>query len=172
MSRRKAAELGLRPLGALRSYRVVGVPPDEMGVGPAVAIPAALDGAGLGMGDVDVFEINEAFAAQAAYCVRKLGIPAHKVNPHGGAIPLRHPHGCTGARQVATHLHELRRRRARYGVVSMCIGTGWAPPPSSRPSKNIYMRAARPRRTSADAARHHPWDHVGRDIDDRARGHG
>ena len=124
MSRRKAAELGLRPLGALRSYRVVGVPPDEMGVGPAVAIPAALDGAGLGMGDVDVFEINEAFAAQAAYCVRKLGIPAHKVNPLGGAIALGHPLGCTGARQVATLLHELRRRRARYGVVSMCIGTG------------------------------------------------
>ena len=95
-----------------------------MGVGPAVAIPAALDGAGLGMGDVDVFEINEAFAAQAAYCVRKLGIPSHKVNPLGGAIALGHPLGCTGARQVATLLHELRRRRARYGVVSMCIGTG------------------------------------------------
>ena len=68
--------------------------------------------------------LTEAFAAQAAYCVRKLGIPAHKVNPLGGAIALGHPLGCTGARQVATLLHELRRRRARYGVVSMCIGTG------------------------------------------------
>ena len=79
---------------------------------------------GAGIGDVDVFEINEAFARAGGACVRKLGIPAHKVNPLGGAIALGHPLGCTGARQVATLLHELRRRRARYGVVSMCIGTG------------------------------------------------
>ncbi len=123
-SRSLADELGLRPLGTLLSYRVIGVPPDEMGVGPAVAIPAALEAAGLTLGDVDIFEINEAFAAQAAYCVRKLGIPADKLNPLGGAIALGHPLGCTGARQVATLLHALRRKRKRVGVVSMCVGTG------------------------------------------------
>jgi len=124
MSRAKARQLGLRPLGVLRSYRVVGCKPDEMGVGPAVAIPAALEAAGLSLEQVDVFEINEAFAAQAVYCVRKLGIPMDKVNPLGGAIALGHPLGCTGARQVATLLHQLRRTGQRYGVVSMCIGTG------------------------------------------------
>lgn len=124
MSRAKARSLGLRPLGALRSYQVVGCKPDEMGVGPAVAIPAALAAAGLAPSQIDVFEINEAFAAQALYCVRKLGLPMEKVNPNGGAIALGHPLACTGARQVATLLHELRRTNQRYGVVSMCIGTG------------------------------------------------
>ena len=95
-----------------------------MGVGPAVAIPAALEACGLTVADIDVYEINEAFAAQAVYCVKKLGIPMDKVNPLGGAIALGHPLGCTGARQVATLLHQLRRTGQRYGVVSMCIGTG------------------------------------------------
>ncbi len=123
-SRAKARSLGLRPLGALRSYRAVGVRPDEMGVGPAVAVPAALSAARLHASQVDVYEINEAFAAQAAYCARKLGIPDAKLNPLGGAIALGHPLGMTGNRQVATLLHQLRRRGQRYGVVSMCIGTG------------------------------------------------
>lgn len=117
--------LGLPVLGVLRASAVVGVPPDVMGIGPALAIPAALERAGLTVDDVDVFEINEAFASQAVYCVEKLGIPLEKVNPNGGAIALGHPLGCTGARQVVTLLHELRRRKRRaYGVVSMCIGTG------------------------------------------------
>ncbi|XP_074552421.1 3-ketoacyl-CoA thiolase, peroxisomal [Halichoeres trimaculatus] len=126
LGRRSAVEaLGLPVLGVLRGSAVVGVPPDVMGIGPAFAIPAALEQAGLTVADVDVFEINEAFASQAVYCVEKLGIPLDKVNPNGGAIALGHPLGCTGARQVVTLLNELRRRgRRAYGVVSMCIGTG------------------------------------------------
>uniref|UniRef100_A0A673UCK0 Acetyl-CoA acyltransferase 1 n=1 Tax=Suricata suricatta TaxID=37032 RepID=A0A673UCK0_SURSU len=123
--RAKAEQLGLPILGVLRSYAVVGVPPDIMGIGPAYAIPVALQKAGLTVDDVDIFEINEAFASQAVYCVEKLGLPAEKVNPLGGAVALGHPLGCTGARQVVTLLNELKRRGKRaYGVVSMCIGTG------------------------------------------------
>ncbi|XP_053116259.1 3-ketoacyl-CoA thiolase, peroxisomal isoform X1 [Hemicordylus capensis] len=123
--RSKASQLHLPVLGVLKSYAVVGVPPDVMGIGPAYAIPVALEKAGLTVNDIDIFEINEAFASQAVYCVEKLGIPLEKVNPLGGAIALGHPLGCTGARQVVTLLHELQRRGKRgYGVVSMCIGTG------------------------------------------------
>ncbi|KAJ8375004.1 hypothetical protein SKAU_G00055840 [Synaphobranchus kaupii] len=126
VGRRSAVEAqGLPVLGILRASAVVGVPPDVMGIGPAYAIPAALRKAGLTVADIDVFEINEAFASQAVYCVEKLGIPLEKVNPNGGAIALGHPLGCTGARQVVTLLNELQRRSKRaYGVVSMCIGTG------------------------------------------------
>uniref|UniRef100_A0A667ZNU6 Acetyl-CoA acyltransferase 1 n=1 Tax=Myripristis murdjan TaxID=586833 RepID=A0A667ZNU6_9TELE len=126
VGRRSAVEAcGLPVLGVLRGSAVVGVPPDVMGIGPAYAIPAALELAGLTVADIDVFEINEAFASQAVYCVEKLGIPMEKVNPNGGAIALGHPLGCTGARQVVTLLNELKRRGKRaYGVVSMCIGTG------------------------------------------------
>lgn len=123
--RSKAAQMGLPVLGVLKSYAVVGVPPDIMGIGPAYAIPVALEKAGLTVNDIDVYEINEAFASQVVYCVEKLGIPKEKVNPLGGAIALGHPLGCTGARQVVTLLNELKRRGKRaYGVVSMCIGTG------------------------------------------------
>ncbi|XP_062377970.1 3-ketoacyl-CoA thiolase, peroxisomal [Sardina pilchardus] len=126
VGRRSAVEaLGLPVLGVLRASAVLGVPPDVMGIGPAYAIPAALEQAGLTVADIDVYEINEAFASQAVYCVEKLGIPLEKVNPNGGAIALGHPLGCTGARQVVTLLNELKRRGRRgYGVVSMCIGTG------------------------------------------------
>uniref|UniRef100_A0A8C1UA14 Acetyl-CoA acyltransferase 1 n=1 Tax=Cyprinus carpio TaxID=7962 RepID=A0A8C1UA14_CYPCA len=126
IGRRSTVEkLGLPVFGVLRACAVVGVPPDVMGIGPAYAIPEALNQAGLTVDDIDVFEINEAFASQAVYCVEKLGIPMEKVNPNGGAIALGHPLGCTGARQVVTVLNELKRRRKRgYGVVSMCIGTG------------------------------------------------
>lgn len=126
VGRRSAVEaLGLPVFGILRASAVVGVPPDVMGIGPAYAIPAALEQAGLTVDDIDVYEINEAFASQAVYCVEKLGIPPERVNPNGGAIALGHPLGCTGARQVVTLLNELKRRGRRgYGVVSMCIGTG------------------------------------------------
>jgi len=124
MSRAKAESLGLTPLGTIRMYTVVGVPPDIMGVGPAFAIPAALKKAGMELSDIDLFEINEAFAAQALYCVRELGIDADKVNPNGGAIALGHPLGCTGSRMTATLLHEMKREGHRFGVVSMCIGGG------------------------------------------------
>ena len=124
MSRAKAEALGLPILGVMRMYTVVGVPPDIMGVGPLYAIPKALEKAGLSKDDIDVYEINEAFASQALYCVRELGIDADKVNPNGGAIALGHPLGCTGARMTATLLHEMKRKGHRYGVVSMCIGGG------------------------------------------------
>ncbi|CAH1788613.1 unnamed protein product [Owenia fusiformis] len=124
-TRSAARRQNLPVLGVLRSYAVVGVPPDVMGIGPAFAIPHALNKAGLTVEDVDIFEINEAFASQATYCIHKLGIPREKLNPKGGAIAFGHPLGMTGARMVATLLHELKRRGKRsYGVVSMCMGTG------------------------------------------------
>jgi len=95
-----------------------------MGVGPRYAIPVALEKAGLTVNDIDVFEINEAFATQALWSAQQLKIPLEKVNPNGGAIALGHPLGCTGARQIATLLHQLRRTKKRFGVTSMCIGTG------------------------------------------------
>jgi len=124
MRRSVAKKLGLTPLAAFRSFAVVGVPPSVMGIGPAVAIPEAVKKAGIKINEVDVFEINEAFASQAVYSVKKLGIPMEKVNPNGGAIALGHPLGCTGARQIATILPELKRSNGKYGVISMCIGTG------------------------------------------------
>lgn len=126
MARRsEAARRGLKVFGVVRGYAVVGCPPDIMGIGPAVAIPELLKKTGLTIDDIEVFEINEAFASQAYYTVKKLGIPSEKVNPLGGAIALGHPLGCTGARQIATLLHELERRGKRaFGVVSMCMGTG------------------------------------------------
>ncbi len=124
MDREKAEERGLNVLGVLKSYQVVGVPPEIMGVGPLYAIPKAVEAAGLTLDDIDVFEINEAFASQALYCIRELGIDMDKVNPNGGAIALGHPLGATGARMTATLLHEMKRRNARYGIVSMCVGGG------------------------------------------------
>ena len=124
MRRSKANKLGLKILGSFRGFKCVGVLPDEMGVGPAAAIPALLSDVGVDINQVDIFEINEAFASQATYCVKKLGIPMKKVNPLGGAIALGHPLGMTGARQVATLMHELRRTGGKVGIVSMCIGTG------------------------------------------------
>jgi len=124
MSSEKAKELGLKPLGTLLSYRVVGVPPEIMGVGPAHAIPAAVEAAGLTIDQIDLFEINEAFASQSVYCVKSLGIEPKKVNVNGGAIALGHPLGCTGAKLTATLLHQMKRDGKRYGVVSMCIGGG------------------------------------------------
>jgi acetyl-CoA acyltransferase len=115
---------GLPILGLLKTYAVVGVPPDIMGIGPAVAIPKALQQAGLTLDDIGLFEVNEAFASQAVYSVRELGIDPEKVNVNGGAIALGHPLGCTGAKLTATLLHEMKRRGVRYGVVSMCIGGG------------------------------------------------
>ena len=124
MKRKTAERLGLSILGKFVSFAVVGVPPKIMGIGPAVAIPEALQKASLSIKDIDIYELNEAFASQAVYCIEKLGLDPSKVNPKGGAIALGHPLGCTGARQIATLLPELRRRKGRLGVVSMCIGTG------------------------------------------------
>jgi len=123
-AREIAEDKGLPILGVLKTYQVVGVPPEIMGVGPLYAIPKAVEAAGLTLDDIGLFEINEAFAAQALYCVRELGIDVDKVNVNGGAIALGHPLGCTGAKLTATLLHEMKRRGVRYGVVSMCIGGG------------------------------------------------
>jgi acetyl-CoA acyltransferase len=124
MSRDKAEALGLKPLAAFRSYAVGGCPPEVMGIGPTVAIPKALKLAGITLDQVDVFELNEAFASQALASMKVLGIDSAKVNFNGGAIALGHPLGCTGAKLTATLLHEMKRQNARYGVVSMCIGGG------------------------------------------------
>jgi len=123
-SRRKAKQLGLTPILKFRAFAVRGVPPEIMGIGPAVAIPEAVKKAGLTLKDIDCFEINEAFASQAAYSIKSLGLNEDKVNPLGGAIALGHPLGCTGARQIATLANHLRRNKLRYGCTSMCIGTG------------------------------------------------
>ena len=111
-------------LGRILSYQVAGVPPEIMGIGPAVAIPKALEKCGLDVRHIDSWEVNEAFASQATYCVEKLGIPYNKLNQRGGAIALGHPLGMTGARMVCTLFSELERINGRFGVISMCIGTG------------------------------------------------
>jgi acetyl-CoA acyltransferase len=119
-----AKKLGLKPKAFLRSYVTVGVDPDIMGIGPLPAIQKLLKKNNLTVKDIDLFEINEAFASQSVYCQRELGIPDEKLNVNGGAIALGHPLGCTGAKLTATLLAELHRRSGKYGVVSMCIGGG------------------------------------------------
>ncbi|KAJ4744565.1 peroxisomal 3-ketoacyl-CoA thiolase 3 [Rhynchospora pubera] len=126
MRRDVALKKGLPILGVFRSFSAVGVDPAVMGVGPAVAIPAAVKAAGLQIEDIDLFELNEAFASQFVYCIKKLELDPSKVNVNGGAIALGHPLGATGARCVATLLNEMKRRGkdCRFGVVTMCIGSG------------------------------------------------
>ncbi|KAB2003685.1 hypothetical protein E1A91_D11G152500v1 [Gossypium mustelinum] len=126
MKRSLALQKGLPILGVFRSFAAVGVDPAVMGIGPAVAIPAAVKSAGLEIDDIDLFEINEAFASQFVYSCKKLGLDREKVNVNGGAIALGHPLGVTGARCVGTLLYEMKRRGkdCRFGVISMCIGTG------------------------------------------------
>ncbi len=125
-SKEKCDELGLKPMGRLVTYATVGCKSDEMGVGPKYAIPVALKQAGLTVDDIDIYEINEAFASQAIHCIRELGIEKHmdRINIHGGAIALGHPLGCTGAKLTATCLANLKEVGGKYGVVSMCIGGG------------------------------------------------
>ena len=124
MSKAKAEELGLTPLARFVGFAVAGVPPEIMGIGPVEAIPKVLKQTGLSLSDIDVIELNEAFAAQSLAVIRKLGLDMDKVNPSGGAIALGHPLGCTGAKLTATAIHELHRRKGRYAMVTMCIGGG------------------------------------------------
>lgn len=124
MSRAKADALGIRPLGIFRGFVTVGVDPEIMGIGPLPAVQKLLAKHGLKVSDIDLFEMNEAFACQAVYCQRELGIPSERLNVNGGAIALGHPLGCTGAKLTATALYELRRRGGKYAVVTMCIGGG------------------------------------------------
>jgi acetyl-CoA acyltransferase len=124
MSAEKAAQLGLTPLARFVSFAVGGVEPDYMGIGPIAAIPKALQKAGLKQDEIDLFELNEAFAAQSLAVVRTLGLNPDKINVNGGAIALGHPLGCTGAKLTAQLLAEMPRRQSRYGMVTMCIGGG------------------------------------------------
>ena len=124
MSGDKARALGLKPLARFVDFAVGGVPPELMGIGPMVAIPKALKLAGLSLNDIDLIELNEAFAAQSVAIARELGLDMEKVNVNGGAIALGHPLGCTGAKLTAQLIYEMARRKSKYGMVSMCIGGG------------------------------------------------
>ncbi|MGE5251755.1 MAG: thiolase family protein [Bacteroidota bacterium] len=124
MSAEKAAELGLKPLVRFVTFAVGGVPPDLMGIGPVVAIPKALKNAGLTMADIDLIELNEAFAAQSLAVLRTLEMDEEKVNVNGGAIALGHPLGCTGSKLTTQLIYEMGRRGSKYGMVTMCIGGG------------------------------------------------
>jgi acetyl-CoA acyltransferase len=124
MSEERSKTLGLKPLGRFVAYATAGVLPEEFGIGPVAAIPKVLKLAGLTLNDIAVFELNEAFAAQALAVIQQAGLDPSRVNPNGGAIALGHPLGCTGAKLTASILRELQRRNARYGMVTMCIGGG------------------------------------------------
>ena len=124
MSEDKIEKLGLKPIAKFKSYTTVGCKPDEMGIGPKLAIPKLMSLTAMDLKDIGLFEINEAFASQALYCINELGIDKQNVNIHGGAIALGHPLGCTGAKLCATLLNNMQERGVRYGVESMCIGGG------------------------------------------------
>jgi acetyl-CoA acyltransferase len=124
MSAEKARELGVKPVARFVSFAVAGVPPEIMGIGPVEAIPRALEQAGLKLADIDLIELNEAFACQALAVIKAAGLDPDKVNVNGGAVALGHPLGCTGAKLTAQLLQEMARREARYGIVTMCVGGG------------------------------------------------
>jgi len=124
MAAEKAEALGLKPLARFRSYAVGGVDPDVMGIGPVAAIPRALEKAGVSLDDLDLIELNEAFAAQALAVIKELGLPTDRLNVNGGAIALGHPLGCTGSKLTTSLIYELKRRGGGLGLVSMCIGGG------------------------------------------------
>jgi len=124
MSAGRAKALGITPLARYVAFATAGYKPEEMGLGPVFAIPKALKLAGLKLSDIDVFELNEAFAAQSLAVIQEAGIDPERVNPNGGAIALGHPLGCTGAKLTASVIRELKRRKARYGMVTMCVGGG------------------------------------------------
>jgi acetyl-CoA acyltransferase len=135
MSAERARALGLKPMARFVAFAVAGCPPEEMGVGPVYAIPKALKIAGLSLDQIDVIELNEAFAAQALSVIKLAGLDPARVNVNGGAIALGHPLGCTGAKLTATILRELERRNGRYGLVTMCVGGGMG-------AAGIFERAA------------------------------
>jgi len=124
MSEKKAEQLGLEPLAYFRGFSVVGCEPDEMGIGPIYAIPKLLESAGLKQDDIDLWELNEAFASQVVYIRDHLGLPSEILNVNGGSIAIGHPFGMTGSRLVGCLTRELIRRNSKYGVVTMCVGGG------------------------------------------------
>src|SRR5215831_13871800 len=135
MSAARAASLGVKPMARFVSYATAGCPPEIMGIGPVYAIPKALKLAGLKLEDIDLIELNEAFAAQSLSVMKELGLDPSRVNVNGGAVALGHPLGCTGAKLTASILREMQRRNARYGMVTMCIGGGMG-------AAGIFERAA------------------------------
>jgi acetyl-CoA acyltransferase len=124
MSADRAKELGIKPLARYVAFATAGYKPEEMGIGPVYAIPKALKMAGIKLSEIDVIELNEAFAAQSLAVIKEAGLDPEKINPNGGAIALGHPLGCTGAKLTATIIRELKRRQGRYGLVTMCVGGG------------------------------------------------
>ena len=124
MSSDRAKALGLTPLLVYRGYAVAGCEPDEMGIGPVFAVPKLLKRHGLKVDDIGIWELNEAFASQVIYCKDTLGVPMDRLNPNGGSIAIGHPFGMTGSRLVGTLAYEMKRRKARYGIVTMCVGGG------------------------------------------------
>jgi acetyl-CoA C-acetyltransferase/acetyl-CoA acyltransferase len=124
MSRARAEQLGVEPLLVFRGYAVAACEPDEMGIGPVFAVPKLLKKQGLSVDDIDLWELNEAFASQVVYCRDRLGIPMERLNVNGGSIAIGHPFGMTGSRLVGTLAHAMREKNARYGVVTMCVGGG------------------------------------------------
>jgi acetyl-CoA acyltransferase len=124
MSAERAAQLGLKPIARFVHFAVGGVPPELMGIGPVAAIPKVLKKAGLKLEDIELIELNEAFAAQSLAVIRELGLNEEITNVNGGAIALGHPLGCTGAKLTTQLLYEMSRRKNKYGMVSMCIGGG------------------------------------------------
>jgi len=124
MSMDRAKALGVKPKLIFRGFAIAGCQPDEMGIGPVYAVPKLLKRHGLKIDDIDVWELNEAFASQVIYCRDTLGLDPAKLNPNGGSISIGHPFGMTGSRMVGTIANELARRKGRYGVVTMCIGGG------------------------------------------------
>ena len=124
MSAERAAQLGLEPMGIFRGFTVAGCEPDEMGIGPVFSVPRLLKNAGLKMDDIDLWELNEAFASQCLYCRDALHIDNEIYNVNGGSISIGHPFGMTGSRQTGLVLRELKRRKKKYGIVTMCIGGG------------------------------------------------
>ena len=124
MSAERAKALGIKPLARYVAFATAGYQPEEMGLGPVYAIPKALKMAGIKLSDIDVIELNEAFAAQSLAVIKEGRLDPEKINPNGGAIALGHPLGCTGAKLTATIIRELKRRNGRYGLVTMCVGGG------------------------------------------------
>src|SRR6185436_17895028 len=124
MSSERASALGITPRLVFRGYAVAGCEPDEMGIGPVFAVPKLLKKHGLKVDDIDVWELNEAFAVQVVYCRDRLGLDPEKLNVNGGSISIGHPFGMTGSRMVGTLANEMQRRKAKYGVVTMCVGGG------------------------------------------------